>query len=203
MQVCKFPFLVSFALFCLITGFCFAQDTISDRATGKSFPKTVAFDYEGSSYNLDATGVSTRKKFFAKVYSIAHYMEDPASVAGGDVFEAIINSKNAKQLTSIWVRNVSEKKVTDGYRESFGKILSREEMSELNDQINQYLGFFGNVNSNDKHVIRWFPDGTVTVEINGEMKGSIKSEKFARALWNVWLGDRSVVKRDQLISLIP
>lgn len=199
--MCKWQ-ITFLALFCLVAGYCSAQNTIRDRSTGKSFPMTVSFQAEGKDYNLEATGVSTRKKFFVKVYSVAHYMEDPTSVKGEDVYDNILRSNKAKQLTSVWVRNVNQKKVQNGYRESFGKILSSQEMSQLKADMDKYLDFFGDVHTDDQHVIRWLPDGTVTVEINGEMKGSVNNPTFARALWSVWFGKKSVVKRDQLVSQI-
>jgi hypothetical protein len=169
---------------------------MSDKATGKSFPKDVSFTAQGKTFKLAGTGVSTRKKFFVKVYSIASYIEDPASVKSGDVFNNIINSKKAKQLSIIWVRDIEAKKVQDGFVESLGKAGASQQDTD------KFVKLFGNVKNGDSHTIRSLPDGSVTVSYNGEDKGSIKSEAFAKALWSIWFGKDSVVKRDQLVSLL-
>lgn len=189
----KFNFWILLSLFTVSVGFCSAQD-MTDSATGKSFPQTVSFDYQGKTLNLSGTGVSTRKKFFVKVYSVASYIEDPSSVKGDDVFNNILNSKSAKQLSFQWVRNVKANKVQEGYRQSLGKVTSNAA------HIVKFADFFGDVKSGDKHTIRWLPDGTLTVSINGEEKGKMQNEQFAKDVWSVWFGKSSVVDRNKLVS---
>jgi hypothetical protein len=128
------------------------------------------------------------------VYGIASYIEDPASVKNGDVFANIIDSKKAKQLSIIWVRDIEGKKVQDGFVESLGKVGASKQ------DIDKFVRFFGNVHVGDSHIIRSLPDGSITVSYNGEEKGSIKNPEFAKALWSIWFGKDSVVKRDQLVS---
>lgn len=193
------PLWASFIMLVFLFGTCSAQQ-LTDKATGKSFPAQVSFQYNGKQFKLDDTGVATRKKLFIKVYSIASYIENPNSLAKGDVFANILNSKNAKQLTSIWVRNVDQKRVHEGYRESLEKALGAEASKQLKTEVDRFLGFFGDVRENDSHTLRWMPDGTVTVEINGHEKGKIeKNERFARGLWSIWFGAESVVNRNDLV----
>ncbi len=191
------------SLFLFFSTLCIAQDTITDRSTKKSFPRSVSFEYLGKNYDLEATGVATRKKFFAKVYSVAHYMEKSDEEQRGNVFDDILNSDKAKQLTSIWVRDVGLNKVKSGYRESFQKSIGRGQIKEFDNEIDQFLSFFtSNVDTNDEHIFRWMPDGSIEVEINGEKKGEIKNERFARGLWGIWFGRSSVVNRNDLVSQI-
>ena len=58
------------------------------------------------------------------------------------------------------------------------------------------------VKNGDSYVYRWLPDGTVVTLLNGQENGSIKSEKFAKALWSVWFGKPSAVDRNQLVANI-
>lgn len=192
----KLSLLALVCLFAFSVGL-YSVDEIKDAATNVTFPKTVTFDYQGKNYTLQNTGVSTRKKFFIKVYSIASYIQDAAQLKGGNVFKNILDSKNAKQLTFIWVRNVEQKRVRDGYQESLDKVIPKGTLAA---EIDKFVNFFGDVKTNDKHIIRWLPDGTVTIQINGTDRGDIKSEDFAKALWAVWFGDHSVVSRNQLVS---
>jgi len=188
-------FVSSLFIFSMVSGFIFAQGSISDRATGVSFPGSVTVDYNGQDNTLEATGVSTRKKFFAKVYSIASYMEKPTSNVG-EMDDQI------KQLTLIWVRNVSAKKVQDGYVDSL-RDAAGNQYGNLKSDIDRYVGFFSQgVRDRDEHVIRSFPGGKVEVYINGDLKGTIENPEFAKALWNVWFGSRSVVKRNDLLKSV-
>ncbi len=185
------------SLFTFTTSFSYAQQTIKDRATGKSFPSTVNVMYDGKDQDLTATGVSTRKKFFVKVYSVAHYMQDPQG-RGNTAFNYILNSDKTKELSFIWVRDVSSKKLKDGYKESFNSAMGR---GKSQSEINQFLNFFKNpVRNGDKHVFIWYPDNTIEVLINNESAGTIKNEAFAKGLWSIWFGKKSVVNRNDLVS---
>jgi hypothetical protein len=193
----KLPFWTLVGSLAITAGVASAQE-LTDPNTKVSFPKEITFESQGKTFKLKGTGVSTRKKLFVKVYSVANYIEDPAKLKNGDVFEKILNSKNAKQLSFIYVRDVDKKRVQDAYRQSLEKATG----GDLKAETDKYVNFFGEVKNKDKHEVRWLPDGTITVTINGQETGSIKSEAFAKALWSVWLGPNSVVKRDQLVSEI-
>ncbi len=179
---------------------CAAQGSISDPGSKTTFPAQITVGEGEEAVELKATGASTRKKFFVKVYSIAHYMEKPPS--GGQVFQEIVKADQPKQFTMQWLRNVSSKKIRDGYEDTFRKTLGGR-YNSMQSQINQFNGFFSsNAKKGDKHVIRWIPGGTVEVEINGRKAGEIKNLQFAEALWSFWFGPKSVVKRNQLVSQI-
>lgn len=175
-------------------------NAITDSATGQSFPDTVSVSVDGSDKTLDVTGVSTRKKFFVKVYSVAHYMEDPQG-RGNALVEDIMNSDKPKQLYLKWVRTANGKKVQDGYKESFDKVAGRGRGSNIQSDVNKYIGYFSRgVREGDTHQMNWLPDGTIEVYINGNQVGTIKNEEFAKALWSIWFGRKSVVNRNQLVS---
>lgn len=182
----------------------FAQgEEIRDSSTGSFFPREVTVNYEGKSYPLEATGVATRKKFFVKVYSVAHYLQKDAFPVSGDKFAQILTDGKAKQLTIKWVHKADAKKVQEGYLESFKNSLTAEEFSGLQDKIDQYVHFFSSdVQKGDEHILRWFPGGIIEVVINGAKAGSITDPGFAKSLWSLWFGEKSVVDRNQLISLL-
>ena len=181
----------------------YAADEISDTATGVTFPKEVSFDAQGKDYQLDATGVSTRKKLIIKVYSVAHYLQKGAHKAGGDKIQEILSDQNAKQLTIKWVRGVTSEQIQEGYRDSFKAAIAEPAFGQLQNEMNVFVGLFKNkADKGDEHVIRWIPGGTIEVYLNGEKAGSIKNEAFAKGLWGIWFGSKSVVNRDNLISLM-
>ena len=185
-----------FSYLVLLCGVFFSLSAdVVDEATGQSFPDQVSFSYNGTSYDLDATGVSTRKKLMFKVYSVASYLQ-PGN-GSGDKFERIMDSATAKQLTMKWVRDVNAAKVQSGFRDSLKK--NGAPKSETDTFVNL---FTADASDGDEYVLRWIPGGTIEVFINGTKAGSIDNEEFARSLWLVWFGNKSVVKRDQLVSLL-
>lgn len=166
-------------------------------------PPTVSFQDGGQNYSLQLTGVALRKKFVIKVYNIGSYIQDPASLQG-DKIQAIMASDKAKQLTLAWLRDVSEDKVKEAYREGFDKTLSDAERAQLKSQIDTYIGFFaGGVKKGDEHILRWLPGGHIEVLHNGQPVGNITNETLAKGLWAIWFGEKSILgDRNALISLL-
>lgn len=193
--------ILSFILCCFATLGLYAD--VTDSSTGVTFPSQVTISHNGEQYKLDATGVSTRKKFFVKVYSVASYLQEGAP-KDGDKFQVFSNDQFAKQLTLKWVHEASPEKVQEGYQESFKNALSQADYSKLQNEINQYIQFFNQpVQKGEEQIIRWFPGGYVEVLINGKTVGSITNKEFAKALWSIWFGNKSVVDRSNLRGSTP
>lgn len=189
-------------LFCFFALNTFAADDVRDSSTGEVFPSQVSFDHDGKQYQLDATGVATRKKFFVKVYSVASYLQSGADKGGSDKFQTIMQDDVAKQLTLKWVHDAGQDKVQEGYLESFKSSMGSQYVQLQND-LNQFLQFFNApVKKGDEHILRWVPGGYVEVIINGKKAGSVTNKDFAKGLWNIWFGDKSVVDRNNLVSLM-
>lgn len=179
-----------------------ADNEVKDSATGAVFPAEVSFDYQGKTYELEATGVSTRKKLVFKVYSVAHYLQKGAA-KGKDRLQEIMSDANAKQLTIKWTRDVPAAKVQEGYEESLRNSIPEPAYSKLQTVIKTYIAFFNHdVTKGEENVIRWIPGGNIEVLINGEKVGTVSNLEFAKGLWDVWFGNKSVVNRDNLISLM-
>lgn len=191
-----------FSCLALLCASCLQAGTeISDKATGEVFPSEISFDYQGKNYQLEATGVATRKKLLFKVYSVAHYLQKGAT--GADSLQKIMSDANAKQLSLKWVRDVPAAKVQEGYEESFKTAIPTAADQQLQSAIKTYVAFFNqNVVKGDEHVIRWIPGGIIEVIIKGKSAGTITNPEFAKGLWNIWFGSKSVVNRDNLISLM-
>lgn len=191
-------------LFGILTMLFFASSLygdVSDKSTGQSFPSQVSFDYEGKNYKLDATGVATRKKFMVKIYSVAHYMQ--AGTKSADILKEIMQDDKAKQLTMKYVYEATATQAKEGTQEAFKNALSAADYTKLQKEIDTYSSFFNkNIKKGDEIVVRWIPGGVIEASFNGAKLGTIKSKDFAVALWSIWFGSKSVVNRDELISLV-
>lgn len=179
-----------------------SEQSIKDPVTNITFPKSVTFEENGKSYTLTATGVATRQKLFAKVYSVAHYLQNPSSGSQNALFEEILNDNlKAKQLTLHWVRAVNVKSIKEAYEEAIHKAISEKERSLLSSEIATFLSFFTQGTSvGDIYIFRWIPKGILTVEMNGKKVGEIDNPQFAKAIWSIWLGKQSIVNRTKLVA---
>ena len=180
-----------------------ADDSIQDMNTQVTFPKEISFDYNGKTYNLDATGVATRKKLFFKVYSIAHYLQKDAKPTNGTNVQKIMSDANAKIVIMKWVRDVDNKKMTETILETFHNVLSPEKFAQIEPEITSYIKIFDrSVSKGNEFTLRWIPGGHIQVIYNGNNVGEVTNKEFATALWSFWFGDKSVVYKNDLMSLM-
>ena len=137
-----------------------------------------------------------------KVYSVASYLEGGLSKHAANRVQTVLDSDKPKQLTLRWVRNAEASQVVDGYRESL-KVAAEGQEAALSKEINQYISFFNHdVSKGEEQVIRQLPGGIVQVYINGKLAGTITNEAFAKVLWKIWFGKKSVVNSENLVSIV-
>lgn len=179
------------------------SDQVKDPATNVSFPSDVSFKEGSKNYNLKLTGIATRQKFFLKIYSVAHYIENPENFSSDqEALNFVLNdTSRAKQLSMHWVRGISLEKLREAYSEGIQKTLSPEQFQSLQNEINTFLNLFNKGSkAGDIYTLRWLPKGKLILDVNGDRIGEIVNTVFAKAVWEIWLGTHSVVKRDNLIS---
>ena len=179
----------------------YAQENVKEPSTGKSFPDQLSFTHDGKDYTLTLTGVSVRKKLVFKVYGMAHYVDKFTKGSDKEAFNTVMAEGNAKQITMEFARDVDAAKIKETYEESFKEHATGEELKAIKPYLDQFLGFFTqDVKENDRFVLRWIPGGTITSTIIGQDKPPLKDAAFARILWSIWLGEDSVVDRDDLVE---
>ncbi len=199
------PHLFLPAIFTLILLGCLstvsAQEMVEESSTGKKFPKTATFTFDGKEYSLDITGATVRKKFFFKVYGVAHYLENAEGMSNQDAFEAALTDGKAKQIVMNFSRNVDAGKIQGAYREAIEKNTNKEEFRLIQPLVEQFVGYFDkDVKENEQYILRWLPGSVIVSIVQGEEKPAISNKIFARALWATWLGNHSIVKRHKLID---
>lgn len=179
------------------------EETFQDRSSKVSFPTEVSFDINGTKHTLQATGAATRTKFFVKVYALASYVENPVKTSVDALVKQILDGNPARQFTLHWLHKADTEKLKSGFIESLQKSTTPAEFAAFEAPINEYLKAYNEeINPGDIIVVRWFPDGSLHVYRNDKLKAEIKDNNFARAVWNVSIGPNSVVKREELFSLI-
>jgi len=186
-------------IWCSVAG---SEETVEEPSTKKMFPTGVEFDHGGQTYKLSLTGVGVRKKVVFKVYAIAHYME-VAEFA--DIYKAMdtaLGDSYAKQITMDFARDVGVDKIQDAYRKGFEKNATDEEMEVIAPFVDVFVGYFTeDAKENDQYVLRWLPDGIVLTVVKGEERDPIENVTFAKVLWRIWLGEKSIVDPKKLVNM--
>lgn len=176
---------------------------VSLSAADPTFPPTTSFNYNGNLYNLTFTGAASRTAFFVKVYSVAHYLQDPTPGSKEQVFQQVFSDNKAKQFTFTWTYKADAKKIRDGFLESFHRDLNAASFQQYQNEINRFLDLYvTDMKPGDQQIIRWIPGGIIDIQANGQSKGQIISPDFAQILWGIWLGPKSALDRMALVSAI-
>jgi hypothetical protein len=179
----------------------FAQETVKENSTGKSFPTAISVSHGGKNLPLTLTGTTVRKKLIVKVYAIAHYMQDPPNGKESEIYPAVLSDGKAKQLTMEFVREVGKDKIQGAYRDGFEENATKEELKAISPLVEQFVGYFtGDVKENDRFIVRWLPGNVVQAQVQGTEKPAITNATFARVLWSIWFGEDSIVDREELVS---
>lgn len=193
--------MAALAASCLLS-FNLSAKEVADPSTNVSFPAQVTFEQGGKSYTLDVTGTAVRKKFAFTVYTIASYVQDAANL-GADKFAAILDGSKAIQLSMSWGRDVEGDKIVDGYKESLRAVLSEADIKANQADVDKYIAAFNhNVKKGEVTEIRFAPGGSVKVLHNGAATGEFTNPTLANAVLKIWFGDKAVVDRNKLVSLV-
>jgi hypothetical protein len=181
-----------------------AQETYQEPSTGKTFPTTVQIAHNDANFTLQLTGATVRKKFFFKVYAVAHYMELSEEAMSKDaLLKMALTDGPAKQIVMDFARDVDAEKIQGAYREAFEKHTSPEVYQSIKPLTEQFIGYFNEpVKENDQFILQWLPGGTIIAIVKGKTQPAISNVDLAKALWATWLGKDSIVDRDKLVERV-
>lgn len=170
---------------------------VTESSTGQKFPATLS--YGGKGYSL--LGVGVRKKFVVKVYAMGLYGESAGAKqaypavqgkSGGDKAQQfVVYGRFAKLAVLRFVRDVEKDKIQEAYRESLGGALAAGGAAAADAQA--FLALFDkDMKGGQELRIATDEGGKVTVEIAGQKKSGPQSPQLARAIWEIWLGNKPI-----------
>jgi hypothetical protein len=167
-------------LFLLLT----CQAVAALEVAGVMVPEKVTIGE--SSKQLVLNGAGIRKKLFVKVYVGAFYLPGKLNTVG-----AILGDPGPKRIAMHFLyKEVSAKKLIDGWNEGFAGNSKPEEVKSLQGRINQFNKLFRTVKKGDVIRLDYLPDEGTQVWINEKLMGAVEGQDFSQALLRIWLGPK-------------
>jgi hypothetical protein len=135
---------------------------------------------------LVLNGAGIRKKLFIKVYVGSLYL-----TAKNMTVDKIMADPGAKSIVLDFLyKEVSNKKLVDGWNKGFIDNSSAKEIRALKDRINKFNSLFVTVYKGDEIRLDYLPGEGTQVKINGTLKGTVPGEDFNQALLKIWMGSK-------------
>jgi hypothetical protein len=149
---------------------------------GASFPEQM--QSEGAALKLNGLGLRQATMLRVDVYVAALYVAETSTT--GDV---ILKSNTPKELILHFVRDVGGADLGKGWDEGFENN-AKSELPALKERIAAFKGMMADMRKGQRLRFVYKPGAGTQVDVNGAVKGTIKGDDFARALFSIWLGAR-------------
>ena len=176
MKVALNVFIICLFSFLMIS----VESAFGKNIAGVDVPQSVTI--ENSALVLNGAGI--RKKLFIKVYVGSLYLTAKQTTVG-----KILADPGAKRIAMNFLyKEVSNKKLVDGWNKSFADNNSAKELKVLQERIDQFNSLFTTVRKGDEIRLDYLPGEGTMVKLNGTLKGSVPGVDFYQALLKIWLG---------------
>ena len=137
---------------------------------------------------LSLNGVAYLKKFFIKVYAVGLYLEKPTTDG-----KAVIESEQMKQMYTHYLTDMATaKKLREGFVELMEENNPPELITKHKADIETYVSWFDKDMAPGKtSVTTYIPGKGLTLEWQGEIKGTMPGSEFAQMYFRYQVGDKA------------
>lgn len=149
---------------------------------GVNFPDQIQLD--GARLQLNGLGLRQATLLKINVYVAALYLKDKSADP-----PAIIQSNQPKRLILQFLRNVGRDDIVKAWTAGF-EANAGGALAGLQDRIATLDSWMTDMKTGERMAFSYLPGAGVQVEIGGGVKGALKGDDFARALFSIWLGDQ-------------
>jgi len=185
----------------LMPGFAHADEPVQETSGTALFSESLRIDYSDGQRVLLQTGQTVRKQYFMRIYAMAHYLEGNVPESGASVYRAIIDAPGIKQITMVFLRDLSAGQIQNSLSSGLRSNISKERYENIRADVERFMSAINDdVKSSDEFVLRWYPDGTMDSYHEGNKVSSISNAELAETMWSIWFGDGSVVDRSALVE---
>ena len=178
-----------------------AHDERAAAEVGTQFPSQILLENKDATIALIRTGSTIRRKFFLKIYAMAHYLEQQAVISGEETYQDILENGVTKQISMVFQRSLTAEQIQKSLISGIKLNTDEEEYQQILPDVEVFTqAINADVKKNDEFIIRWYSDGTMVSIFEGKQISVIRNNRFARSVWSIWFGDDSVVDRKSLIK---
>ncbi|HKB08536.1 MAG TPA: chalcone isomerase family protein [Candidatus Polarisedimenticolia bacterium] len=168
------------AITLLVLCACVAPPILAGELAGVTYPDTIRVD--SSTLVLNGLGLREATLLKVDVYVAALYLESRSADA-----DAIVRSDRPRRLAMKFVRAVGRKDLVKAWNEGFEKS-GPDAPAALKDRIATFNSFMIDMPNGGTMSFTALPGKGVTVEVQGDVKGTVPGADFAQALFGIWLG---------------
>ena len=184
MKLNKSIFLLKRIFVSLLFLFITCQAAAALEVAGVKVPEKISIGESGTQLVLNGVGI--RKKLFVKVYVGALYLPGKLNTVG-----AILGDPGPKRIAMHFLyKEVSAKKLIDGWNEGFAGNNSAEVFKSLQNRINRFNKLFRTVKKGDVIRLDYLPEKGTQVLINDKLMGTVEGNDFNQAILKIWLGSK-------------
>jgi len=147
---------------------------------GVTFPEQTVVD--GAALVLNGLGLRQATMFKVNVYVAGLYVasrtEDASAVLGADP---------PKKLVLHFLRDVKKSDLNNAWEKGFADNAA-DMLPQIKERVNMLTSWMEDMASGSLLIFAQRHEAGVEVNVNGNMRGSIPGEDFARAFFSIWLG---------------
>lgn len=177
---------------------------VTEPETETEYPDTLELAVGDGMVSLQATGVGLREKTFMKVdvYTIVSYVAADAHL-GDEPHRTLRELEAPRRIQMDLLRGFSREKLVNSFAEVIEK--NYDDLAPIQADMDVFMSYFDrDARDGDRLVFTYTPGVGLVTELNGKVRGTIRSAAFATALWTVWFGDKPADEglRDDLLQAL-
>ena len=145
---------------------------------------TIARQIDVAGNTLVLNGYALRKKFIIKVYVAALYV-----TAKSNSPDQILAADAPRRMFFSFIYGVHKNQLCDAWTEGLEKN-TPSASAELKAQFATLCGYMTDMKKTDLMYLTYVPGQGTTIEIRGEVKGTLPGKEFADAVLRTWIGPK-------------
>lgn len=188
-----------------------ADETFMELMSQQEFPTKVTFEYNGKSYELEATGAAASMKEDQETgkriatFVVAHYMEkfEKEGFVADFYKEIVLKPNVAKQITLHFNFNVPAKLMHKTLTPLMERTARHSDftLEQLQKSVTRFMEIINlDIAAQESLIFRWFPEGKLQVVFPDGETQSIDDASFAAFFWQIWFGFLGPVDRSSLVE---
>lgn len=172
----------------IVTHWVAAEETVGVSGSSVQYPVAIETKIGEKSVSQKLTGAAMRKRAIFNVYTIGSYVQTDFA---GKSAEELAATDAFKQLHLVMQRSVSGADMAEAFRDA---VRANYPGNQFAEEMDKFMGLMRaqNADKGDEVWITHVPGYGLHVNHAGKRSEYIKSVKFAKAVWDIYLGPKNI-----------